>query len=215
MAELACTSGQTVGHFLSLGLPYPGDSDLVGGEHPHAVRLHGTVYDGAGEAVPDASPKSAAPRTVSTSICRARTRPCSWRTGTIGDDQSVVARRPAGGRAHDGSGAAGGDGRGGIRLVGQLLAGLEVHSGRMAENLRMADVYGEQREIADLVGKAPSATYVGAANRLIDESLDRAERILKTCYSPTPYHRLCKCWPARCAPACRSPGLRGSPAPPW
>ena len=63
---------------------------------------------------------------------------------------------------------------------GELLAGLEVHSGRMAENLRMADVYGEQREIADLVGKAPSATYVGAANRLIDESLDRAERILKT-----------------------------------
>jgi 3-carboxy-cis,cis-muconate cycloisomerase len=62
---------------------------------------------------------------------------------------------------------------------GELLAGLEVHSGRMAENLRMADIYGEQREIADLVGKAPSATYVGAANRLIDESLDRAERILK------------------------------------
>ena len=54
MTELACTPGQTVGPFLGLGLPYPGDSDLVGGEHPHAVRLHGTVYDGAGEAVPDA-----------------------------------------------------------------------------------------------------------------------------------------------------------------
>jgi 3-carboxy-cis,cis-muconate cycloisomerase len=62
---------------------------------------------------------------------------------------------------------------------GELLAGLEVHSARMAENLGMADVYGEQRAIADLAGEAPSATYFGAADRLIDASLDRAERILK------------------------------------
>jgi protocatechuate 3,4-dioxygenase, alpha subunit len=54
MTELACTPGQTAGPFLSLGLPYPGDSDLVGAGHPQAVRLHGTVYDGAGEPVPDA-----------------------------------------------------------------------------------------------------------------------------------------------------------------
>ncbi|SPM27739.1 protocatechuate 3,4-dioxygenase subunit alpha [Mycobacterium terramassiliense] len=54
MTELPCTPGQTVGPFLGLGLPYPGDSDLVADGHPHAVRLHGTVYDGAGEAVPDA-----------------------------------------------------------------------------------------------------------------------------------------------------------------
>jgi len=54
MTELACTPGQTVGPFLGLGLPYTGDSHLVGDEHPHAVRLHGTVYDGAGQAVPDA-----------------------------------------------------------------------------------------------------------------------------------------------------------------
>jgi protocatechuate 3,4-dioxygenase alpha subunit len=54
MPELACTPGQTVGPFLGLGLPYPGDNQLVGDEHPHAVRLHGTVYDGAGQAVPDA-----------------------------------------------------------------------------------------------------------------------------------------------------------------
>ncbi len=54
MAELACTPGQTVGPFLGLGLPYPGDSDLVPDGHPQAVRLHGTVYDGAGAAVPDA-----------------------------------------------------------------------------------------------------------------------------------------------------------------
>lgn len=62
---------------------------------------------------------------------------------------------------------------------GELLAGLQVHSARMAENLRLADVYGEQRAIADLVGKAPSATYFGAADRLIDQSLDRAARALK------------------------------------
>jgi len=62
----------------------------------------------------------------------------------------------------------------------ELLAGLEVHAARMAENLRMTDVYGEQRAIADLVGKAPSATYFGAGDRLIDESLDRAERTLRS-----------------------------------
>jgi protocatechuate 3,4-dioxygenase alpha subunit len=54
MAELAYTPGQTVGPFLGLGLPYPGDSDLVDAAHPQAARLHGTVYDGDGVAVPDA-----------------------------------------------------------------------------------------------------------------------------------------------------------------
>ncbi|OBH86898.1 protocatechuate 3,4-dioxygenase subunit alpha [Mycobacterium scrofulaceum] len=54
MTECACTPGQTVGPFLDLGLPYPGGDALVGERHPHAVRLRGAVYDGAGEAVPDA-----------------------------------------------------------------------------------------------------------------------------------------------------------------
>jgi protocatechuate 3,4-dioxygenase, alpha subunit len=54
MTELACTPGQTVGPYLHLGLPYPGDNHLVGDAHPDAIRLHGTVYDGAGDAVPDA-----------------------------------------------------------------------------------------------------------------------------------------------------------------
>src|ERR1700739_2274171 len=54
MAELAYTPGQTVGPFFGMALPYPGDSDLVEAAHPQAVRLHGTVYDGAGVAVPDA-----------------------------------------------------------------------------------------------------------------------------------------------------------------
>jgi protocatechuate 3,4-dioxygenase, alpha subunit len=39
---------------LHLGLPYPGDNQLVGDAHAGAIRLHGTVYDGAGAAVPDA-----------------------------------------------------------------------------------------------------------------------------------------------------------------
>ncbi len=62
---------------------------------------------------------------------------------------------------------------------GELLAGLGVHAELMAENLSGADVLGEQHAIADVVGKAPSATYFGAVDHLIDESLDRAQRILK------------------------------------
>ena len=62
---------------------------------------------------------------------------------------------------------------------GELLAGLQVHPDMMAENLSRTDVLGEQRAIAELVGKAPSATYFGAVDRLIDESIDRAQRALK------------------------------------
>lgn len=54
MAELACTPGQTVGPFFACALPYPGDRQLVRAEGAGAIRLHGTVYDGAGDAVPDA-----------------------------------------------------------------------------------------------------------------------------------------------------------------
>lgn len=61
----------------------------------------------------------------------------------------------------------------------ELLAGLEVHPEQMAKNLGGADVLGEQRAIAELVGKTPSANYFGAVNPLIAESLDRARRIVK------------------------------------
>ncbi|OBH55382.1 protocatechuate 3,4-dioxygenase subunit alpha [Mycobacterium sp. E2479] len=54
MTESACTPGQTVGPFLHLGLPYPGDNALIGPGHSQAIRLHGTVYDGAGAVVQDA-----------------------------------------------------------------------------------------------------------------------------------------------------------------
>jgi 3-carboxy-cis,cis-muconate cycloisomerase len=61
----------------------------------------------------------------------------------------------------------------------ELLAGLRVHPERMAEKLGSADVLSEQRVIADVVGKVPSANYFGAVNTLIAESLDRAEQIVK------------------------------------
>ncbi len=57
---------------------------------------------------------------------------------------------------------------------GELLAGLQVHTGRMAENLDARDLLGEQLAIAELAGKEPSPTYFGAIDRLIDESLRRA-----------------------------------------
>lgn len=61
----------------------------------------------------------------------------------------------------------------------ELLAGLEVHPAQMARNLGSVDVLGEQRVIAELVGKAPSGSYFGAGDASIDESLDRAKRIVK------------------------------------
>ena len=61
---------------------------------------------------------------------------------------------------------------------GELLAGLDVHTAQMAQNLSAADVLGEQRTIAELAGTEASATYLGAVDRLIDQSLQRAERAL-------------------------------------
>jgi protocatechuate 3,4-dioxygenase alpha subunit len=48
------TPGQTVGPFFHDGLPYAGGGDLVPPGSPGAIRLHGHVYDGAGQPVPDA-----------------------------------------------------------------------------------------------------------------------------------------------------------------
>jgi 3-carboxy-cis,cis-muconate cycloisomerase len=61
----------------------------------------------------------------------------------------------------------------------ELLSGLQVHPEQMARNLGATDVLSEQRAIADLVGKRPSANYFGAVNLLIAESVDRAKRIVK------------------------------------
>ena len=54
MPELAPTPGQTIGPFFHDALPYPGDRFLVPAGAAGAIRLHGTVYDGAGAPVPDA-----------------------------------------------------------------------------------------------------------------------------------------------------------------
>jgi protocatechuate 3,4-dioxygenase, alpha subunit len=48
------TAGQTVGPFFGFALPFPHDSELVPPGAANAVRLRGTVLDGAGAPVPDA-----------------------------------------------------------------------------------------------------------------------------------------------------------------
>src|SRR3954449_4959127 len=50
----APTPGQTVGPFFHFAMPYDGDRELVAPGTAGAIQLHGTVYDGAGAAVPDA-----------------------------------------------------------------------------------------------------------------------------------------------------------------
>jgi protocatechuate 3,4-dioxygenase alpha subunit len=48
------TPSQTVGPFLSLGLPWPDGPYVVAEDAPGAIRIGGVVRDGAGEPVPDA-----------------------------------------------------------------------------------------------------------------------------------------------------------------
>lgn len=48
------TPSQTVGPFLAIGLPWPDGPTVVPTGTPGAVKIVGTVYDGAGTPVPDA-----------------------------------------------------------------------------------------------------------------------------------------------------------------
>jgi protocatechuate 3,4-dioxygenase alpha subunit len=48
------TPSQTVGPFFAFALPYEGGPTLVPGHHASALRLYGTVFDGAGAPIPDA-----------------------------------------------------------------------------------------------------------------------------------------------------------------
>ena len=48
------TPSQTVGPFFHIGLPFERSCELVAPDHPGAVILAGTVYDGEGEPVDDA-----------------------------------------------------------------------------------------------------------------------------------------------------------------
>jgi len=48
------TPSQTVGPYLSIGLPWPDGSEVVAEGTPGRIRISGTVYDGAGDPIPDA-----------------------------------------------------------------------------------------------------------------------------------------------------------------
>ena len=54
MPELVATPGQTVGPFFHYALPFDGDRELVRRGTPGSVWLHGHVYDGDGNGIPDA-----------------------------------------------------------------------------------------------------------------------------------------------------------------
>jgi protocatechuate 3,4-dioxygenase alpha subunit len=51
--EYLQTPSQTIGPFFGFGLEYDDSALLVPGHHPSAIRLHGTLFDGAGKPVPD------------------------------------------------------------------------------------------------------------------------------------------------------------------
>ena len=53
-APLGQTPSQTVGPFFGYALPYERGAEIAAPWHPHAIRLHGTVFDGAGDPIPDA-----------------------------------------------------------------------------------------------------------------------------------------------------------------
>jgi protocatechuate 3,4-dioxygenase alpha subunit len=48
------TPSQTAGPFFGYALPYVRGGDIVERAHPLAIRLHGRVFDGAGDGIPDA-----------------------------------------------------------------------------------------------------------------------------------------------------------------
>jgi protocatechuate 3,4-dioxygenase alpha subunit len=48
------TPSQTVGPFFGYALPFHGGDELLPRHSPGTIRLHGTVFDGAGQPIPDA-----------------------------------------------------------------------------------------------------------------------------------------------------------------
>ncbi|MET0785002.1 MAG: protocatechuate 3,4-dioxygenase subunit alpha [Leifsonia flava] len=53
-SEFLQTPSQTVGPFFGYALPFAGGESVAAPWHPAAIRLHGTVFDGAGQPIPDA-----------------------------------------------------------------------------------------------------------------------------------------------------------------
>jgi protocatechuate 3,4-dioxygenase, alpha subunit len=47
------TPSQTVGPYFAIGMPWDNGPNAVDPGHPDAIRVSGTVYDGAGDPVPD------------------------------------------------------------------------------------------------------------------------------------------------------------------
>jgi protocatechuate 3,4-dioxygenase alpha subunit len=54
VTHLPTTPSQTVGPYLSIGLPWPDGSQVVPEGTPGRIRLFGKIFDGEGEGVPDA-----------------------------------------------------------------------------------------------------------------------------------------------------------------
>jgi protocatechuate 3,4-dioxygenase alpha subunit len=54
MTRLAPTPSQTVGPFYGYALPFAKGGEIAPDGHPDALTVHGYVYDGAGQPVPDA-----------------------------------------------------------------------------------------------------------------------------------------------------------------
>ena len=54
MPQLLPTPSQTVGPYLSIGLPWPDGPYVVPAGTYGSIRIHGTVRDGVGEPIPDA-----------------------------------------------------------------------------------------------------------------------------------------------------------------
>lgn len=50
----APTPSQTIGPFYGYALPFPDGGEIAPPGHPETITVHGHVYDGAGEPVPDA-----------------------------------------------------------------------------------------------------------------------------------------------------------------
>src|SRR5215469_3862066 len=48
------TPSQTVGPFYGYALPFTGGGDMAPARHPDAITVHGWVYDGAAQPIPDA-----------------------------------------------------------------------------------------------------------------------------------------------------------------
>jgi len=51
---VSTTPSQTVGPYLAIGLPWPDGPDVVPEGTPGRIRIHGRVFDGAGDVIPDA-----------------------------------------------------------------------------------------------------------------------------------------------------------------